>query len=81
MFTNPITIVTTCPICKESHEVTVEFSDYLDWKCGKLSQEAFPYLSANDREMLISNICPTCWDKMFGQATSRTARPISEISS
>lgn len=66
MFTNPIVILTTCPFCGEDHEVTVEFEDFLFWKAGKLAQDAFPYLSADEREMLISGICPTCWDKMFG---------------
>ena len=39
--------------------------DYLDWSDGELAQVAFPYLSADEREMLITGICPTCWDKMF----------------
>jgi hypothetical protein len=42
------------------------YKDYLDWQNGVLAQVAFPYLSANEREALISGICPTCWEKMFG---------------
>lgn len=55
-----------CPFCGRSYEVEVNYMDYLDWQDGELVQDAFPYLSANEREMLISDICPTCWDKMFG---------------
>ena len=61
-----ITVATYCPFCGKGHEVEVNEIDYLDWKDGALAQEAFPYLSAEDREMLISGICPDCWDYMFG---------------
>lgn len=61
-----VTIVTTCPFCGHANEVEVNEIDYLDWDDGLLVQDAFPYLSADEREMLITGICPTCWDKMFG---------------
>ena len=54
-----------CPFCGHFHEVEVNDMDYLDWKDGELIQNAFPYLSASERELLVSGICPTCWDKMF----------------
>ena len=56
----------TCVICHETHVLGVNENDFLDWQNGKHVQNAFPYLSADEREMLISGICPTCWDKMFG---------------
>ena len=61
-----ICVVTICPFCGHAHEVEVNEMDYWDWQDGELAQNAFPYLSADEREMLISGICPTCWDKMFG---------------
>jgi len=61
-----ITVITGCPFCGLIHEVEVNEIDYLDWQDGTLAQDAFPYLDANEREMLISGICPDCWDKMFG---------------
>ena len=61
-----VCVVTACPFCGHAHEVEVNEMDYLDWQDGELAQNAFPYLSADEREMLISGICPTCWDKMFG---------------
>ena len=60
------TVVTCCPFCGRANEVEVNEMDYLDWQDGKLAQDAFPYLSASDREMLISGICSSCWDGMFG---------------
>jgi hypothetical protein len=61
-----VCVVTTCPFCGKSYGIEVNEIDYLDWEDGKMAQDAFPYLSADEREMLISGICPTCWDKYFG---------------
>jgi hypothetical protein len=61
-----VCVITACPFCGHAHEVEVNEVDYWDWQDGELAQNAFPYLSADEREMLISGICPTCWDKMFG---------------
>ena len=60
-----VCVVTACPFCGHAHEVEVNENDYWDWEDGELVQNAFPYLSADEREMLISGIGPTCWDKMF----------------
>lgn len=55
-----------CPFCGEVSFVTVKTMDFIDWKNGKVAQKAFPYLSADEREVLISGICPNCWEQMFG---------------
>lgn len=60
-----MTLSTTCPICKTETEIAVSASDYLEWVEGKSAQDAFPYLSANEREAIISGICSKCWDNMF----------------
>ena len=61
-----ITVDTICPICGRYTSVVVDENDYLDWKGGKLAQDAFWYLDANEREMLISGICLSCWSDLFG---------------
>lgn len=62
-----ITIVTECPICHHANEVMVNEEDYFDWAFdGALVQDAFPYLTDDEREMLVSGICPICWEKTFG---------------
>lgn len=59
-------INTTCPFCGKTTPVQIRrVADYHAWQNGELAQNAFPYLSANEREMLISGICPSCWDNMF----------------
>jgi len=39
--------------------------DFLNGKSG-LAQEAFPELSADEREFIISGIHPTEWHELFG---------------
>ena len=60
-----MSIITKCPWCGEEHEVEVPFEGYLAWKHGELIQVAMPQLSADEREMLISGVCPECWKKAF----------------
>ena len=62
-----IAIETVCPICHVAHEIEVPMDRFFLWKGGMSTQDAFPSLSADEREMLISGICPQCWDKMFGK--------------
>jgi hypothetical protein len=54
-----------CQVCQKVHKFTVKAKDYQDWVKGKYAQDAFPYLFAAQREMLISKTCPTCFDDMF----------------
>ena len=61
-----VCVITRCPFCGRTNEVEVNEIDYLDWQDGVLVQDAFPYLNANEREMLISGICPACWFNTFG---------------
>jgi hypothetical protein len=55
----------TCQQCSEVHVVEVVFKDWSDWRSGKLAQDAFPYLSADERELLISGVCGKCFEEMF----------------
>ena len=59
-------IDTFCPICGETSAIEVAVSQYLDWQMGTLIQHAFPQLTADQREQLITGICPQCWDLSFG---------------
>ena len=58
-----------CPFCSKEATVEVPLWGFMDWKNGEVPvQEAVPTLDASTREFLISGICPTCQDKVFGEA-------------
>lgn len=54
-----------CNFCGVVETIPVDSADYTAWKGGKLTQDAFPYLDADRREMLISKTCGGCWDMTF----------------
>lgn len=57
-----IDITVTCPICtKEQPTFTVNARDHDAWLHGSLIQDAFPYLTAEERELLVSGTCDPCW--------------------
>ena len=56
-----------CCMCHLTSELTLIKTDYLAWQSGMLVQKAFPYLSENEIELLITGIHSKCWDKLFGK--------------
>lgn len=58
---------TTCQRCNDLLWVAAKAEDFAKWEAGMAVQNAFPYLSADDREILISRTCGKCWDEMFGE--------------
>lgn len=53
--------------CGRRLEIRAKMDDFKDWKMGKLIQQAFPYLTAAQRETLITGICDKCWETMYGE--------------
>ena len=64
--TGTIDMNVSCNICNDSVTLTVNPVDVMQWQQGKFIQDAMPYLNANERELLISITCDTCFEKMFG---------------
>ena len=60
------TLQARCRTCGDTHILMVNAQDKKRWMEGELIQDAMPYLSADERELLISGTCETCFDKMFG---------------
>jgi hypothetical protein len=56
-----------CPECGDLNFVRVNRNDYYNWKRGAMIQSAFPYLTSDQRELLMTGICNSCWDRMFGE--------------
>ena len=60
------TLERDCPRCGVKQYINVNAGDYNAWIDGEgYIQNLMPYLSADEREALISGLCPTCWDKQF----------------
>ena len=56
-----------CIKCMELHLLLVCPEDFAAWEGGELIQNAMPYLSADEREILISGICGRCFEEMYGE--------------
>ena len=55
-----------CLQCGVVYSIILNKQDLVDWTSGdKYIQDIFHYLSPNERELLISNTCGSCFDKMF----------------
>ena len=55
-----------CPMCGKTATFTVSEEALNAYHNGALVQNAFPEMSADDRERLISGMCPACWKSIFG---------------
>lgn len=60
-------LVTTipCPSCSGIKIFTVSIVGFQGANNGTLIQRAFPEMSNDDRERLISGYCGDCWDELF----------------
>jgi len=64
-----ITAVVECNLCKKPQEVKMT-QDQLErienlGNTGEHIQHILPYHSADDRELFVTGICPTCWTELF----------------
>ena len=64
---NQVVIPVTCLMCQDSYEITMQQADYGRWQGGEHIQIVAPYLSEDERELLISGICGKCFDKLFAE--------------
>ena len=55
-----------CGLCGSKTILSVPYDGFLAWKSGTtLIQRAMPNLTPDERELLISNTCPKCWNELF----------------
>lgn len=59
------TLLRTCQGCNETKHIEVREKDVIDWENGAHIQNVMPYLSASERELMISGFCGDCFMKMF----------------
>jgi hypothetical protein len=56
----------TCDLCKQEYVILLDRKDHERWLAGEAYiQDALSYLSAGERELLISNTCDTCWNQLY----------------
>lgn len=66
----PIQAKRMCPLHGEFHVVYVpNGSDVQNWRQQGLVQHVFPLLPREDRETLISGLCPEAWKVLIGEET------------
>lgn len=55
-----------CWHCGIITSIILNKEDFYDWLGGHLPiEQVLDYLSANERELLISNTCGSCFDSLF----------------
>lgn len=60
-----VTLMASCRLCGDKYLIKVRPQDLVTWNEGAHCQDAFPYLTPGEREMLISHTCDKCWSKIF----------------
>ena len=63
--TSTCVILRLCLLCNKSYNIKMSVEDYVSWSNGALVQNAFPYLSPDQREMIINGTHSECFDKAF----------------
>jgi len=56
-----------CVCCSEVTKVFIRAPELYSYRQGTKIQTALRSLSPESCELLMSGICPTCWDKTFGE--------------
>ena len=57
----------TCKYCGINYQILANRNDIDSWMDGNgYIQDILGYLSAAERELLISGTCDNCWSGMFG---------------
>ena len=58
-------LILTCRRCRRVSEIMVDPADIKRWQDGEHIQDALFYLSADQRELIISQTCGVCFDELF----------------
>lgn len=61
-----MTIAIECPFCGQVTFIETTAEAIRAYENGALAQDAFPHLSVEDRETIISGLCWECQDNVFG---------------
>lgn len=59
------TLIATCVECSTPTDLTVSTNGLAAWRDGTHIQDALPDLTVDERELMISGMCGTCFDKFI----------------
>lgn len=65
-------MIISCKYCHNDFDVPVTPEQIRRWRNGGLIQRIMPNLSADQRELLMTRTCGTCFDKMFPAVEDET---------
>lgn len=55
-----------CNLCSKEYNIIADRNDMEAWISGdKYIQDALDYLTAAERELLISKTCGSCWNNLY----------------
>lgn len=61
----PMTVVSNVCYCGEVQKVSLPLNSLKEWRSGVSIQLAWPEGSPEQREILLSGTCPSCWNELF----------------
>jgi len=62
-----VLLVRACPVCSEEQKITGTRAGLDAYLQGAFVQDAFPTLTPDQREVLVSGTCAECWAEMWGE--------------
>lgn len=57
--------IVSCRECNKSFSLCVPQKNWDAWIGGELIQNAMPFLSGGQRELLLTRTCGECWESLF----------------
>lgn len=60
-------LLVPCFACGETSEMRVRTKDFENYARGMLVQDAFPTMSIENREIIVSGMCKECQEKYFNE--------------
>lgn len=78
-----VTLTTQCPMCQSMTSVEIPLNQYEKLTQEEIDntpkQDLFPDMSPTQREMFISNLCPDCQNRIFGNCDDIDDDPFDDI--
>ena len=75
-----IEVVTpACLGCGDTAVFVMTAEQHARYRAGEHVQRIFPHWSPEDREMLISGTCPSCWEEMWAEEEEWTDEDLDDL--